>query len=217
MLTSLAELYVRGAEVDWAGFDKDYPRRKVSLPTYPFQRKRYWLTESKSESAKETMNPFHLWEKAIASGKRQSRLVPIDLQLHTYRAKWESLDSLSSSYIIRAFRKLGAYSTQGEAYSVDGLLTRLGILPAYRKLMSLWLVGLRREGYFEKHDDTFMNTAPLPDPPLNSQLREARAIFADIPFLLEYVERCGDSLSDVITGEEKPTGYPIRGRIFRDC
>ena len=24
MLTSLAELYVRGAEVDWVGFDKDY-------------------------------------------------------------------------------------------------------------------------------------------------------------------------------------------------
>ena len=44
MLTSLAELYVRGAEVDWAGFDKDYPRRKVSLPTYPFQSKRYWIT-----------------------------------------------------------------------------------------------------------------------------------------------------------------------------
>jgi acyl transferase domain-containing protein/NADPH:quinone reductase-like Zn-dependent oxidoreductase/acyl carrier protein len=43
MLESLAALYVRGAEVDWEGFDKPYDRRKVSLPTYPFQRQRYWI------------------------------------------------------------------------------------------------------------------------------------------------------------------------------
>ncbi len=43
MLESLAGLYVRGVEVEWAGFDRDYPRRKVALPTYPFQRERYWI------------------------------------------------------------------------------------------------------------------------------------------------------------------------------
>ena len=43
MLTSLAEIYMHGAEVDWAGFDKDYPRRRVSLPNYPFQRVRCWV------------------------------------------------------------------------------------------------------------------------------------------------------------------------------
>ncbi|MGA3190712.1 MAG: beta-ketoacyl synthase, partial [Bryobacteraceae bacterium] len=43
MLESLGALYVRGTEVDWAGFDKPYERRRVSLPTYPFERQRYWL------------------------------------------------------------------------------------------------------------------------------------------------------------------------------
>ncbi len=42
LLESLADLYVAGAPVDWKGFDKDYSRRRVDLPTYPFQRKRYW-------------------------------------------------------------------------------------------------------------------------------------------------------------------------------
>ncbi|MGW4526679.1 type I polyketide synthase [Amycolatopsis sp. NPDC004378] len=41
-LTSLAELWSRGATVEWAGF---FPgARLVDLPTYPFQRERYWLT-----------------------------------------------------------------------------------------------------------------------------------------------------------------------------
>ncbi|MDJ0702360.1 MAG: SDR family NAD(P)-dependent oxidoreductase [Leptolyngbyaceae cyanobacterium MO_188.B28] len=48
MLTSLSELYVKGVKIDWQGFDQDYPqRRKISLPTYPFQRQRYWVETSK--------------------------------------------------------------------------------------------------------------------------------------------------------------------------
>jgi len=43
ILQSLGELYVRGMLVDWFGFDRDYPRQKVVLPTYPFQRQRYWV------------------------------------------------------------------------------------------------------------------------------------------------------------------------------
>ena len=43
MLASLSQLYVHGVEVDWVGFDHDYPRQKVNLPTYPFQRERYFV------------------------------------------------------------------------------------------------------------------------------------------------------------------------------
>lgn len=42
MLESLAALYVRGVPVDWAAVDAGYPRRKVEVPTYAFQRQRYW-------------------------------------------------------------------------------------------------------------------------------------------------------------------------------
>jgi len=42
-LEGLAELYVRGARIDWVAFDKGYPRRRIVLPTYPFQRKSYWI------------------------------------------------------------------------------------------------------------------------------------------------------------------------------
>ena len=57
MLTSLAELYVRGAEVEWNGFDRDYTRRRLPLPTYPFQGKRYWI--EKSVFPKEQDNLFY--------------------------------------------------------------------------------------------------------------------------------------------------------------
>nr|MBX2866036.1 SDR family NAD(P)-dependent oxidoreductase [Leptolyngbyaceae cyanobacterium MAG.088] len=44
LLTSLDGLYRQGIAVNWAGFDQDYPqRRKLALPTYPFQKERYWV------------------------------------------------------------------------------------------------------------------------------------------------------------------------------
>ncbi len=41
MLEALAELYTSGAQVNWKEFDRGYGRRKLALPTYPFQRKKY--------------------------------------------------------------------------------------------------------------------------------------------------------------------------------
>lgn len=43
ILTSLGKLYEQGVDLDWAKFDDDFQRNKVSLPTYPFQRQRCWV------------------------------------------------------------------------------------------------------------------------------------------------------------------------------
>ncbi len=43
LLTILAQLYVNGVAVDWHGYDQDYDRHPLQLPTYPWQRQRYWL------------------------------------------------------------------------------------------------------------------------------------------------------------------------------
>ena len=46
MLEGLAGLYKEGASVDWAAFHDGYSPRRVSLPTYPFQRQSYWYESS---------------------------------------------------------------------------------------------------------------------------------------------------------------------------
>ncbi|AGP58966.1 hypothetical protein M271_37855 [Streptomyces rapamycinicus NRRL 5491] len=44
-LSCLAEVYVRGVPVDWARPFAGADARRVALPTYGFQRERYWLPE----------------------------------------------------------------------------------------------------------------------------------------------------------------------------
>jgi acyl transferase domain-containing protein/alpha-beta hydrolase superfamily lysophospholipase len=43
MLHSLARYYIAGGRVNWKTVDQHYASRRVALPTYPFQRARYWL------------------------------------------------------------------------------------------------------------------------------------------------------------------------------
>ena len=42
VLETLAALHVAGVAVDWEAFDRPYARRRVVLPTYAFERQRYW-------------------------------------------------------------------------------------------------------------------------------------------------------------------------------
>jgi len=42
LLHSLAQLFLR-TTIDWKGFDQGYQRRRLPLPTYPFQHTPYWL------------------------------------------------------------------------------------------------------------------------------------------------------------------------------
>ena len=43
ILNTLGRLWLAGIEVDWSEFYKDERRHRLPLPTYPFERQRYWV------------------------------------------------------------------------------------------------------------------------------------------------------------------------------
>lgn len=51
LLNSLGQLWIAGVPVDWAAFYQGEQRLRVALPTYPFERKRYWIEPRKSSPA----------------------------------------------------------------------------------------------------------------------------------------------------------------------
>jgi polyketide synthase 12 len=49
LIAALAEMWVRGGSVDWAAMLRETGARRVELPTYAFQRRRYWLQGAPAE------------------------------------------------------------------------------------------------------------------------------------------------------------------------
>ncbi|HSK79267.1 MAG TPA: amino acid adenylation domain-containing protein, partial [Thermoanaerobaculia bacterium] len=50
LLQTVGRLWLTGLSPDWPAFWADQPRRRVPLPTYPFERRRYWI-EPRTELA----------------------------------------------------------------------------------------------------------------------------------------------------------------------
>ncbi len=50
LLQTISQLYLNGIPIDWKGFDKPYNRKKILLPTYPFQRESCWVEALKVKS-----------------------------------------------------------------------------------------------------------------------------------------------------------------------
>ncbi len=213
MLESLSTLYVNGVKPDWEGFDRDYPRRKVMLPNYPFQEQSYWIEVDRGSVDRSSASTIHdpqstiykqKWDSLAEAGRHQSRQAPLDMALHTYPKKWQVLDRLTTAYITEALRALGAFQSPVEKQSIADLLKRCNILPAYTHLLQRWLKKLSSEGILQQEDEYFVTPHPLPLLSPENILRESAQVFSDIPELLEYMQRCGKMLVPILTGKESP-------------
>jgi len=51
MVASLGQLWLAGVKPDWTGFYAHEQRRRVPLPTYPFERKRHWIEPVNANSS----------------------------------------------------------------------------------------------------------------------------------------------------------------------
>ena len=66
LLSSVAELHVRGVEVDWAAFHR-HSRQKVMLPNYPWRRQRCWTDVVSAAPAGSQLHPLVHRKIATAS------------------------------------------------------------------------------------------------------------------------------------------------------
>jgi acyl transferase domain-containing protein len=73
LMTTLGAAWLHGAPVNWSGFYRSERRRRVMLPTYPFERQRYWIGPLEQQSPAS--------ETAVAE--------PRDVTGWFYTPKWE--------------------------------------------------------------------------------------------------------------------------------
>jgi NAD(P)-dependent dehydrogenase (short-subunit alcohol dehydrogenase family) len=97
LMAAVARFWTAGGTIDWAAFHGNRPRRRVSLPTYPFARTRHWVEPEMLSRAQARLlgaqgeyvdfaDWFHVptWQRSSAlpavapSGNRSNCLVFVD-------------------------------------------------------------------------------------------------------------------------------------------
>ncbi|MFI7122702.1 type I polyketide synthase [Amycolatopsis sp. NPDC049868] len=77
LLRSVGRAWTRGIEIDWTAFYAGERRRRVPLPTYPFERQRYWVdaVDDPQQSDKEDAAGLRHWVEAAAVGDKADLVV----------------------------------------------------------------------------------------------------------------------------------------------
>ena len=57
MLEAVGRIWTAGGSVDWTGLHGNEARYRVPLPTYPFERQRYWIDSPLAEAAPQSARP----------------------------------------------------------------------------------------------------------------------------------------------------------------
>lgn len=78
MATAIGQLWQHQVELDWEAYFRDTGARRVVLPTYPFERKRYWVEPARTERTVATAAPVN---ELLAAAQEEPTASSSDAQL----------------------------------------------------------------------------------------------------------------------------------------
>ena len=84
MQAALGQLWLDGHKVQWSGYEAGQRRHRVAAPTYPFQRKRFWV-----EPVKKTSDQYSATGAATLAGRKLNLPGSSDIRFETrFSSDW---------------------------------------------------------------------------------------------------------------------------------
>lgn len=225
MLQSLATLYQEGANVRW---DAVHARRRpIALPTYPFERQRFWFdgaprtVSAPAQAAGAVLEwlPLSHWAQPLPRRGTGLDVLPGGLATHTahladapeqlsrlqyFAQARQHFDKLAATYVAQAFADLGWQPRTGEAFGTKELAQQLHIVPRYQRLLERLLVIAGEMGWLELHDSAG-RVLDLPAPSAGgANLTQMAQQYPEFEADLRLVHRCGTHLAPVLRGTADP-------------
>ncbi len=161
LLGSLAALHLRGADVDWTGFDRPYPRRKLVLPTTPFQRERHWLSATPRRTTRRDATDHPVLGRRLRSVLPEAQFESeVDVRslafLNDHRLNGAAVMP-GMAYLEMALAA-GARTRPGAALEVEDVMIGAPLVVADDAQRACQLV-LKPDGAFEIHSQDDADTA----------------------------------------------------------
>ncbi len=213
ILNTLGQLWLEGIKIDWSGFHTHERRYRLPLPTYPFERQRYWIEPQKLLPAQINFQPkltaSELWKSLVEAGQLQASIGASEFDEQISQAKRECLDRLCIAYIHLTTAHLGAFNNSTKKYSLEELYDQCQIIPSYRELFSRWLEILVKQGHLHEEQGLFTNFLPISIDFVNELLLEVRAKWADTPQQIDLLQLYGENMVALLTGKKEPLEFHV--------
>lgn len=204
LLEALASLYLADVPLLWNALyqapDGTATRPKLSLPTYAFQRQRFWRPPTSPRATQSQPALPTNWLKAVASVQLQSDSGPLGWDATSYATRWQRFDDLTAGHAINTLLDFGEFTSAGARASADDIVRRHAIVPMYRRLLHRWLLLLATQGLLKSEGDVFVSVQPLRARDLSAVWLDIDRLFSDDRDLIAYVKQTSGKLKPLLTG-----------------
>ena len=231
VLGSIARFYVDGATIHWSELSRGNNPRRIVLPTYPFQRQRFWIEEplcSENETATGTKTPsslatrwlprshwgqtlprWNLTETVNVSGLVQglagaATRLQAKHNLERFADLRQEFDRLTTRYLVETFNRLGWTPEAGARVNAESLGQTLGILPRYQRLLSRLLTLATEDGLLIREGDDCIVTCWPPFETAAELHQKLHSRFPAFDAELTLAHRCATNMAGVMKGTCDP-------------
>ncbi|MEP7125270.1 MAG: thioesterase domain-containing protein, partial [Byssovorax sp.] len=209
LLGALGQLWISGARVDWAALRAGEVRRRVPLPTYPFERLRHWIELPTAIAAAEALDLAA--EAAWLSVTEAEITASLAIRpIESYPGLTPALDALCSRKVVDFLIASGVRVEKGQTSSRRALLGQTGILPKFARLFDAMLAMLAEDGIAQITGDEvrFLESASALSPDV--ELRRRLADHPGFQGLITFLDHCSATYADSLTGKIEAIGvlYP---------
>jgi 3-oxoacyl-(acyl-carrier-protein) synthase/SAM-dependent methyltransferase len=231
-VAGLASRYCAGEAVDWRNVHRDEGRVRRSLPTYPFERERYWVKQRERLASQGTGNsgadihaqPKSSWSEWTYQVEWKPAPLPAALpdiepialraqdqfiaastaeNLDRYRDLMPALERLSAAYAFAALGELGLEWKVGEVIDPSKAIRRTELDQKGGRIFDRLIHLLERNGFCTASGEGF-RLLEIPSDRPSELAAEIRRRFPDDATELTLLERCGPRLADVLRGRCDP-------------
>ncbi len=202
-LSTIAQLWSMGLEINWRVLHGGAPLQKLSLPTYPFARVRHWFAEAPTAAQEVSSLLTPRVEQALRESTVQELPPP---------ASREDYEQFNFLMLLSAFQRMGVFQRGGERYSLEALRANLRIAQGYTRLFEALLNLLARAGFLRLEGDVVTTLPVLDGGALRTELQNLKArgerLVQQSPMVAPHIAimwACAERYGEVLRGEVPAT------------
>jgi len=199
LLEALSNLYIKGYDLDWTLLHQGEEKQSISLPTYPFLKERYWISEEGCSTINRTKtNSIHIPSciEEIKNELNQNK-IPIPM------INFEPINAFSHQLLLYIFQKMGIFSKSNQSYTVEQFKKELGVIPFYERLVDALVDILLRAQYIEIRGESLI-LAKTSFLTLEELEVEKENLVKEHPELKSYINLlwvCAEAYPDILRGK----------------